>query len=220
MMKALIQAGRRAGVGLRHKNNVLEDEMGYKSKGNFSVKFCMKSEECASKCLVNCSVCKMYDLYTEKCRMKITVEFLESIGACENERIRFFLQFPYGLEVTRENIKAVIEEGYSVSWLIGNSVFFCQEYISLGGDIEVKDSEGFTALHWAALYEREEIVCLLIKAGANIEAKTAVDRTPLMHAVQNGSKMAMLRLIEAGAKLFGQKEVMHSLRKSLARIDE
>ena len=40
--------------------------MGYKSKDNFPVKFCMKSFVCASKCLVNCSVCKMYDLYTEK----------------------------------------------------------------------------------------------------------------------------------------------------------
>lgn len=46
-------------------------------------------------------------------------------------------------------------------------------------EIETKDGDGWTAVHQAAEWEREEVVRLLLERDADVEAKDKIGRTPL-----------------------------------------
>ncbi|KAF2893544.1 hypothetical protein ILUMI_12632, partial [Ignelater luminosus] len=62
-------------------------------------------------------------------------------------------------------------------------------FLSLHVDIDVKDTKkGWTALHYAAVYDRGEAATLLLSKGANIEAKDYMEETPLIWAVREGNQ--------------------------------
>jgi ankyrin repeat protein len=67
-------------------------------------------------------------------------------------------------------------------------------------DVNAAQGDGTTALHWAAYRDDLELAQSLIKAGANLEAKTRLgDITPLFMASKNGSAAMIELLLEAGA---------------------
>ena len=55
-----------------------------------------------------------------------------------------------------------------------------------------------TALHWAAANGDRVCLRLLIDAGANLEARMASGRTPLMVAARSDQEGALIELIESG----------------------
>ena len=65
-----------------------------------------------------------------------------------------------GSEPTPLMVACIVEETEMVNLLIEK-----------GADLEIKDSDGDTALLLAALYKNAHIICSLILAGANVDAK-------------------------------------------------
>ena len=66
--------------------------------------------------------------------------------------------------------------------------------------IDEKDNEGYTALHYAAMWEDLEATKWLIENGADVNTTDAWGSTPLMNAVYNGADMETVELLlENGA---------------------
>ena len=66
-------------------------------------------------------------------------------------------------------------------------------------DVNIAESDGSTALYWAAERNDVEIAQLLIGAGANVAARTRYGATPLTMASLNGNAALIETLLKAGA---------------------
>jgi uncharacterized protein len=68
-------------------------------------------------------------------------------------------------------------------------------------DIDRFDDIGLTALHYAVMENRAEVVSILLKAGANVNAHdpSVIGNTPLVHCAGNCTYEIASLLIEAGA---------------------
>ena len=76
-------------------------------------------------------------------------------------------------------------------------------YLKEGIDINTRDPKnGYTALHWAAEKGQKKIVKLLIEKGANLNAKTKNNLTPLNLADNNFENEISELLIKNGATEF------------------
>src|SRR3954452_7422882 len=59
-----------------------------------------------------------------------------------------------------------------------------RELIAKNADVKVARTDGSTALHWAIHWEDADAVDLLLKAGADPQAKTRLGMTPLFMAAE------------------------------------
>ena len=66
-------------------------------------------------------------------------------------------------------------------------------------DVNAREADGSTALHWATQRDHVEIVNRLIDAGADVKAANRYGVTPLSLAVTNGNAAVVTRLLTAGA---------------------
>lgn len=66
-------------------------------------------------------------------------------------------------------------------------------------DVNARDGDGGTALHWASYRDDLETVDLLLGAGAKVDAVNDLGATALWAASQNGSGAMVRRLLKAGA---------------------
>src|SRR5207244_6388655 len=66
-------------------------------------------------------------------------------------------------------------------------------------DVNVPQSDGATALHWAVHFDDVEMVQLLLGAGANVKATNRLGVTPLSLACVNGNATIVEKLLVAGA---------------------
>jgi uncharacterized protein len=66
-------------------------------------------------------------------------------------------------------------------------------------DVNARQVDGTTALHWAVQANDLETCDLLIHAGANVSAANKIGATPLLLAATNGSAAIMEKLLQAGA---------------------
>jgi uncharacterized protein len=71
--------------------------------------------------------------------------------------------------------------------------------IAAGGDVNVAQADGATALHWAAHWDDVEMAGLLLRAGARINAANDFGITPLLLASANGRPAMIALLLEASA---------------------
>lgn len=71
--------------------------------------------------------------------------------------------------------------------------------IAEGADVNVRQADGATALHWAAYRDDHAIAELLIDAGADVNEANELGATPLWLAADNGSARMVERLLDAGA---------------------
>ena len=66
-------------------------------------------------------------------------------------------------------------------------------------DVNAAQSDGATALHWAAYLEDPEVTALLIRAGAKVSTPNNYGVTPLVLASENGNVAVVEQLLKAGA---------------------
>ena len=66
-------------------------------------------------------------------------------------------------------------------------------------DVNAPQSDGATALHWAAYLEDADTASLLIRAGATVDTRNNYGVTPLALASGNGNAAVIDRLLKAGA---------------------
>lgn len=70
----------------------------------------------------------------------------------------------------------------------------------LGFNVNKKDKDGWTLLHWAANYGQVKIAEYLITKGADVNAKDYNEITPVFYAVESGSLKICKLLVQHGAK--------------------
>ncbi|MCA1790038.1 MAG: ankyrin repeat domain-containing protein, partial [Thioalkalivibrio sp.] len=81
-----------------------------------------------------------------------------------------------------------------------NDVAQVRTLLRQGADVNAPQPDGLTALHWAALNDSQEIVDVLLYAGANMEPLTRVGGyTPLHLAARSGHAAVVRSLLEHGA---------------------
>mmetsp|Transcript_71176 Transcript_71176/g.123501 ORF Transcript_71176/g.123501 Transcript_71176/m.123501 type:complete len:193 (+) Transcript_71176:78-656(+) len=79
-----------------------------------------------------------------------------------------------------------------------------QRHIRGGADLEKRNNVGFTALHAALKYADEDIAFEVIRAGADINARSAEDGlTPLLFAAIEGKDGVVRQLLSQGADVNG-----------------
>jgi ankyrin repeat protein len=65
-------------------------------------------------------------------------------------------------------------------------------------DVNAPQSDGTTALHWAAYLEDAETAALLMRAGADVNAQTNLGVTPIVLAARSGDAAIIDQLLKAG----------------------
>ncbi len=68
-----------------------------------------------------------------------------------------------------------------------------------GADVNVRQVDGMSALHWAVYHDDADTAKLLIDAGANVKSENRYGIRPLWVAVTNGNGDIVTMLLEAGA---------------------
>ena len=78
-----------------------------------------------------------------------------------------------------------------------------KQAVSKGADVNVKDRNGWTPLHWAAAFNQNpEVITTLVELGAEINAKDKDDRTALHRAVVwNPNPEVITTLVKLGANV-------------------
>ena len=71
--------------------------------------------------------------------------------------------------------------------------------IKQGVAVNGSQPDGFTALHWAAQWDKADMADLLIRAGEKVNAADSYGVTPLSLACTNGSARMVDKLLHAGA---------------------
>lgn len=84
-------------------------------------------------------------------------------------------------------------------------------------DIEAKDEDGKTALHFAANHGNNKLVEYLLSEGANIEARDNDGRTPLLDAAAGGHDETVTYLLSKGAHIKAQDKNGWTLLQWAAR---
>ena len=74
-----------------------------------------------------------------------------------------------------------------------------QSLLKKKADVNAPQSDGTTALHWAAYLNDAESTALLIRAGANVNAKNNYNVTPLALAAEQGNAVIIDQMLKAGA---------------------
>jgi ankyrin repeat protein len=74
-----------------------------------------------------------------------------------------------------------------------------QRLLDDGFDVDARQPDGATALHWAVYREDLETVEVLLRAGASVDAVNRMGAAPLWLASANGDAAAIARLLDAGA---------------------
>ena len=94
-------------------------------------------------------------------------------------------------------------------------------FLAAGADVNAKDVEGYTPLHIAVIFERKEIVELLISAeGLELNAKMKGGDTPLHCAALKGHKEIIELLIANGANVNAKGDYGTPLHSATSKEDK
>ena len=85
---------------------------------------------------------------------------------------------------------------------VNKNLAVIQVLLAAGVNLEARDKDGNTPLHWAALYnENPAVVQVLLAAGAELEVRDKDGNTPLCFAAENKNSAVVQVLLAAGAEL-------------------
>ena len=82
----------------------------------------------------------------------------------------------------------------------GNSIEGMREIIRNSAELDLADSTGYTALHWAVISQHYEFAKLLIKEGADIHIKDPAGKTPQDWAKERETEHIFLSLLKESKK--------------------
>lgn len=86
---------------------------------------------------------------------------------------------------------------YVASW---GDMAKVKDFLARGADMKARDKDGWTVLHHAALGgDHDDVMRMLIHAGADVNARTSGNETPLMISASKGKVEEVRELIEGGA---------------------
>ncbi|EAY12976.1 hypothetical protein TVAG_405220 [Trichomonas vaginalis G3] len=151
---------------------------------------CLKYQKPNKECMENAIISHNIDFVTflmNEYNIKIDLEYCGEFNNLES----FFVYF----DQTNDINKCFI---YS---MIFGLLSLCEYFISHGANVNEKDKNGETALHFAAIYNSKETIELLISQGANINEKDGNWKTALHVAAENNSKETAELLISYGANI-------------------
>ena len=74
-----------------------------------------------------------------------------------------------------------------------------QRLLHAGTEVDAREADGTTALHWAAHADDTELATLLIRAGADVDAVNRYGMTPLSLAARHGGAPMLSLLLARGA---------------------
>ena len=74
-----------------------------------------------------------------------------------------------------------------------------QLLLAAGADPDTRQTDGATALHWAAYQEDVDMLAALVQAGANVNITNRLGASPLYLAAKSGNAELIERLLNAGA---------------------
>jgi len=78
------------------------------------------------------------------------------------------------------------------------SAYAVRTLIGFGADVKLADSQGHTALHWAAQCNQPEVIDILARACADLDVKNRLGDTAYVTAIKFNSPDAVQRLIDTG----------------------
>lgn len=81
----------------------------------------------------------------------------------------------------------------------------------------MQDQFLWTPLHHAAHAGQEEIIELLIEAGAPVDARALSEGTPLMRAIESSQPSCVEILIKAGASVYAENKKGQKRKQSLLK---
>ena len=87
-----------------------------------------------------------------------------------------------------------------------------------GVDVDARQGDGATALHWAAHRNDLDIANLLIAAGATVGAANELGATPLWLAAMNDGAFLVARLLDAGADVDAALQMGETPLMTAARV--
>lgn len=113
--------------------------------------------------------------------------------------------FDYLLKQPQININAHAKNGDTALMLASylDKIDYVKKLIAAGADTK---HEGWTALHYAAVSGNTDIMSLLLNNGANVNALSPNQTTPLMMASRSGHTAAIQLLMRFGADIHLKNE--------------
>jgi ankyrin repeat protein len=97
---------------------------------------------------------------------------------------------PTGVKAPDSLIRKAVRDG---------NIEAVKQYLDTGTDVNAKEKDGWTPLHFAAEGGHKEVAELLIAAGADVNARDNWGRTPLHEAAYHSNKEIVGLLIAKGA---------------------
>ena len=137
---------------------------------------------------------------TSPVQEKNSSESTEEVETADTELLENLLA---ALEGNTENVKMIFDRPELISATEQGDLDTVNRIIQEGGDLDILDTgqDKYTAIHFAAWDGQNEVLKVLIDAGANPDILGTDSRTPIHLAAANGRTEAVKLLIEAGVDI-------------------